>query len=143
MSKSAIEFIYKNKTWKPKRLKNNVFVLYAPEKIRIRPGEIKNINMKLKIRLQRNIVGCCKLVKTFSENGIKLMNSQYISTDSNFSQQQNYIGRDNLPPWNLSLEIFNRNMNSIFQVRKNQEMGFFVIINERGEEIRHMYKKEQ
>ena len=99
--------------------------------------------MKLKIRLQRNIVGCCKLVKTFSENGIKLMNSQYISTDSNFSQQQNYIGRDNLPPWNLSLEIFNRNMNSIFQVRKNQEMGFFVIINERGEEIRHMYKKEQ
>ena len=99
--------------------------------------------MKLKIRLQENIVGCCKLLKTFSENEIKLMNSQYISTDSNFSQQQNYIGRDDLPPWNFSLEIFNKNMKSIFQVKKNQEMGFFVIINNRGEEIRHMYKKEQ
>ena len=119
---------------------NNVFVLYAPERIRLQPGEVKNINMKLKIRLQKNIVGCCKLIQTFSENGIKLLNSQHISSDTNFACIQNHIG-DNLPPWNLSLEVFNRNMNNIFQLRKNQVMGLFVIINDRGEEISHTTRK--
>ena len=36
--------------------------------------------MKIKIRLQKNLVGCCTLLQTFPDNGIKLLNSQHISS---------------------------------------------------------------
>ena len=102
--------------------------------------------MKLKIRMQKSIVGSCTLLQTFDENGIKLLNSQHISSEANIAINQNYPDqqRDDLPPpWILTLEIFNRNMKTIFQLKKNQEIGFFVILNNGAEEIRHRYKKEQ
>ena len=45
----------------PRRLENNVFVLYLPERIKLQPGEIKSINMKIKLRLPDNLVGACIL----------------------------------------------------------------------------------
>ena len=85
--------------------------------------------MKLKIRLQKNIVCSCMLLQTFDENGIKLLNSQHISTEANIAINQNYPDqqRDDLPPpWILTLEIFHTNMNTIFQLKKKQqEIGFF------------------
>ena len=48
-----VELIYDRTTGRPRRLKNNVFVLYSPKRIRIQPGEKININMKLKIGLQK------------------------------------------------------------------------------------------
>ena len=104
--------------------------------------------MKLKIRMQKNIVGSCMFLPTFDKNGIKLLNSQHISSEVNIAINQNYPDndqqRDDLPPpWILTLEIFNRNLNAIFQLRRKQEIGFFVILNDGGEEIRHRYKKEQ
>ena len=101
--------------------------------------------MKLKIRMQKSIVGSCTLLQTFDENGIKLLNSQHISSEANIAINQNYPDqqRDDLPLlWILTLEFFNRNMNSIFQLEKNQEIGFFAILNDGGEEIRHRHKKE-
>ena len=41
----AIEFIYDKTTRRPKRLENNVFILYAPEKIRLQPGEMMSVNI--------------------------------------------------------------------------------------------------
>ena len=107
--------------------------------------------MKLKIRMHKNIVGSCTLLQTFDKNGIKLLNSQHISSEANIAINQNYPDNDQQqrrdddlpPPWILTLEIFNRNMNTIFQLRRKQEIGFFVILNDEGEEIRHRYKKEQ
>ena len=96
--------------------------------------------------MQKNIVGSCTLFQTFDENGIKLLNSQHISSEADIAINQSYPDqkRDDLPPpWILTLEIFNRNMNNIFQLKKEQEIGFFVILNDGGEEIRHRYKKEQ
>ena len=86
------------------------------------------------------------LWQTFDENGIKLLNSQHVSLEANIVINQNYPDqqRDDLPPpWILTLEIFNRNMNTIFQLKKKQEIGFFVILKDGAEEIRHRYKKEQ
>ena len=86
------------------------------------------------------------LWQTFDENRIKLLNSQHVSLEANIAINQNYPDqqRDDLsPPWILTLEIFNRNMNTIFQLKKKQEIGFFVILNDGAEEIRHRYKKEQ
>ena len=116
-----VEFIYDKSTRRPMRLQNNVFVLYTPEKVTIRPREIKTIKTKLKIRLSKNLVGCCVLLRTFSGNGIKLLNSQHISTETNFASSNQPVDL----PWYLTLEIFNENMNTVFQLNKKQEMGFF------------------
>ena len=62
----TVEFIYNRTTRRPRRLKNNVFVLYSPKRIRIQAGEKINIDMKLKIRMQKNIVGSCTLLQTES-----------------------------------------------------------------------------
>ena len=56
MATKKIEFIYGRR--RPKRLENNVFVLYTPERIKLQPGETKMLNMKLKIKLPNELVGC-------------------------------------------------------------------------------------
>ena len=66
----AIEFIYDKTTKRPKRLENNVFILYAPEKIRLQPGEMMSVNMKVKIKFSKNIIGTCMLLQTFSDYGL-------------------------------------------------------------------------
>ena len=124
----TVEFIYDRTTRRPRRLKNNVFVLYSPKRIQIQPGEKININMKVKIRMQKNIMDSCMLLQTFDKNGIKLLNSQHISSEANIAINQNYPDqqRDDLPPpWILTLEIFNRNTNTIFQLKKkNKKLDF-------------------
>ena len=80
--------------------------------------------MELKKRMQENIVGSCTLLQTFDENGINLLNSQHISSEANIAINQNYPDQqrgDLPPPWILTLEIFNRNMNTIFQLKKNNK----------------------
>ena len=138
----TVEFIYDRTVRRPRRLQNNVFVLYSPKRIRIQPGEKINIDMKLKIRMHKNIVGSCMLLQTFDENGIKLLNSQHISSEANIVINQNYPDNDQQqrrhddlpPPWILTLEIFDRKMNTIFQLRRKQEIGFFVTLNDGGKE---------
>ena len=75
MSKEVVELIYNGSTRRPKRLQNNAFVLYPSEKIRIQPREVKNIKMKIEVRLPSGLVGYYTLLQTFSDNGIKLLNS--------------------------------------------------------------------
>ena len=139
-----IEFIYDKTTRRPKRLENNVFILYAPERIRLQPGEVKEINMKLKLKISRNIIGTCILLQTFSNHGLKLLNSNTIAQSENNRILQNHLNVDdhNLPPWFLSFELLNKNLNKIFQIRKGQEIGYFTVVNNAGKEIHHSFKKE-
>ena len=41
MNEKTVEFIYDKLMRRLKRLQNNVFVLYAPERIQLQPGEVK------------------------------------------------------------------------------------------------------
>ena len=63
--------------------------------------------MKLKIRMQKNIIGSCTLLQIFDENGIKFLNSQHISSEANIAINQNYPDQqrddDLSPPWILTL----------------------------------------
>ena len=97
-----IEFIYDKTTRRPKRLENNVFILYAPEKIRLQPGELKDVNMKLKLKFSKNIVGTCVLLQTFSNHRLTLFNSDIIAQSENNRILQNHLTReednDDLPP---------------------------------------------
>ena len=51
--KETVEFIYDKTTRRPKRLENNVFILYTPEKIPLQPGESMSVNMKVKIKFSK------------------------------------------------------------------------------------------
>ena len=44
LSKEIIKFSYKKTTRRPKRLENNVFIIYSPETIKLEPGDHKLIN---------------------------------------------------------------------------------------------------
>ena len=141
--KETVEFIYDKITRRPKRLENNVFILYTPEKIRLQPGESMSVNMKVKIKFSKNIIGTCILLQTFSDYGLKLMNSNTIAQEINLNIQNHLcINENNLPPWNLTFELFNKSFNNVFHLRKKQEIGYFMILNNGGKEIRFAYKKE-
>ena len=141
-----IEFIYDKTVQKPKRLENIVFILYAPERIRLQPGEIKEVKLKLKLKFSKNIVGTCVLLQTFSNHGLQSLNSNSIAQSENNKIMQNYLTQNlddcNLPPWFLSFKLFNKNLNKIFQIRKGQVIGYFMIVNDAGKKIRHSFKKE-
>ena len=130
MTIKKIEFIYHIR--RPKKLEDNVFVLYSPEGIKLQPGETKMLDMKLKIKLPK------------AENGIQILNSQFISSETNYARDhfvQNKTVEEDLP-WNLKLELFNRNLTKTLKIRKRQEVGFFLTLNDRGEEIRYVFTKE-
>ena len=82
MSSKVIEFIYDKTLKRPKKLQNNVFVLYSPEKIRLQPAEFKKLDMKLSIHVPEQIITACTLLPSFSKNRLKLKNCQYISPEN-------------------------------------------------------------
>ena len=68
-SDKIIKFIYDSGSQKgPKQLQNNVFVLYSPQRIKLRPGEFKHVNMKLAVRMPEQIIAACVLLQTLSKN---------------------------------------------------------------------------
>ena len=88
--------------------------------------------MKLLIFLPEQIIIACTLLPSCSENGLKLENCKNISADNNtinFNQPINL-------PWKLQLELVNRSMNTIFSIRKRQEIGYIVPLNEGIEQLK-------
>ena len=140
----AIEFIFDKTTRRPKRLENNVFIFYAPEKIRVQPGEMMSVNTKVKTKFSKNIIGTCMLLQTFSDYGLKLMNSNTIAQEINVNIQNHLCINENdlPPPCNLTFELFNKSFSNVFHLRKKQEIGYFMILNDGGKEIRFTHKKE-
>ena len=142
-SKEIVTFQYKKSTRRPKRLENNVFIIYSPEKIKLKLGEIRQVNMQIKIYFSKNILGMCRILYTLSNLGLKLLNSNTISQEINSNIDNSiYSDENNLPPWNLHFELYNRSFTDAFQIRKRQELGYFLITNDRGKEINFKYEKE-
>ena len=108
-SKEIVKFYYDKTTRRPKRLENNVFVLYSPERIKLQPGESITINMGVKINLSKNIEGSCTILHSLSNYGLKLLNSNTISQENNLNID-NFLNvdADNLPLWILTFELFNK-----------------------------------
>ena len=62
MVDEIIELIYNSSLQKrPKKLQNNVFVLYFPKRIKLRPVEFINVDMKLPVRIPEEIIAACVL----------------------------------------------------------------------------------
>ena len=140
--KIKVKFQYKIK--RPKMLDNDVFVIYSPERININPGEKKNINMQLKIFLPKNIEGSCRLLLSLSNQKLKLLNSSLISQkyNRNIEIEEIYQRGNNLPPWNLIFEILNGDLTKKVTIKSRQELGYFYLLPNRGEEITYKFEKE-
>ena len=118
---------------RPKKLENDVFVLYTPERIKLQPGEIKIVDMKLHLKLSKNLVGGCVLLPSLTSKNIKLLNAYHISTDSLTLEDS---------PYRVIFEIQNRNMNETIQLKAKTELGFFTILNSGStEEVRYKFIK--
>ena len=95
---------------RPKKLENDVF-----ERIKLQLGEIKIVDMKLHLKLSKNLVGGCVLLPSLTSTNIKLLNAYHISTDSLTLEDS---------PYRVIFEIQNRNMNETIQLRAKTELGF-------------------
>ena len=140
--KITVKFQYKKK--RPKKLDNDVFVIYSPERFTINPGEKKNVNLQLKIFLPKNIEGMCRLLLSLSNQKLKLLNSNLISQkyNCNIEIQDIYEQGNNLPPWNLNFEILNGDFTKKVTIKSRQELGYFYLLPNRGEEITYKFEKE-
>ena len=149
-SKEIVKFYYNKSTKRPKRLENNVFVLYSPERIKLQPGEKITVNMCVKIEFSKNIVGSCIILHSLSSYGLKLLNSCTISQEFNLNidnflccdENNNNNNNKNLPQWTLIFELFNKSFTNTLQIKKRQEIGYFFITNDSGKEIDFKYQKE-
>ena len=140
--KITVKFQYIKK--RPKKLENDVFVIYSPEKITINPGEKKNVNMQLRIFLPKNIEGTCRLLLSLSNQKLKLLNSNLISQkyNQNIEIQNIYDQGNNLPQWNLNFEILNGDLTKPITIRSRQELGYFYLLSNSREEITYKFEKE-
>ena len=141
--KIKVKFQYKSK--RPKKLDNDVFVIYSPKRITINPGEIKHVNMQLKIFLPRNIEGTCRLLLSLSNQKLKLLNSSLISQryNQNIEIEEIYEDKNNLPPWNLNFEILNGDFTKSITIKSKQELGYFYLLPNRWEDITYKFEKKQ
>ena len=105
---------------RPKKIENDVFVLYRPETMKLQPGEIKIVDMKLHLKLSKNLVGSYVLLPSLTSQNIKLLNAYHISTYSLTLEDSSY---------RVIFEIQNRNMNETIQLKGKTERGFFTILN--------------
>ena len=123
MNTQTIRFYYKIK--KPKRLENNVFVLYSPERLKFEPGQKKMVDMKLNITFPTtHVTGSCTLLLQLSNAGLCLQNGDRLSGNTD-----------------LHLEIFNSNMTQTIEIKSRGEIGYF-IANCDKTEIKYEYVKD-
>ena len=144
--REVVTFNYGKNTRRPRRLENNVFVIYCPETIKISPGESKLVNMQIKIFFSKNIEASCRINFTLANMGLKLINSNTISQEINANNSINnveYVDSNNLPPWNLQFELFNSSFIDTFKLRRRQELGYIFVTKDRGKEINYRFEKEK
>ena len=132
-----VEFIYDKITKHPKRLWNNVFVIFSPERIRLQPGENAKIDMKVSIYLANQIFFACTLLPTCCKNGLKLESCFYNSAGDNTNNLNQPI---NLP-WKLQFKLVNRSLNTTLLICKRKQIAYITSINEGLNELKVKYTK--
>ena len=135
--------IFQYKYRKPKKLENDVFVIYSPQKITLNPGETVNVNMNLKIFLPKYVEGRCTLLLSHSERKLKLLNSSLITQKYNRNIELDNIHKnEDLPAWNLYFELYNGSYTDKLTIRNKQELGYFNVLLGQGEEMTYKFQKK-
>ena len=84
MTDKIIELIYSGRLQKqPMKLQKKAFVLYSPKRIKLRPGEFINIDMKLSANTPQKTNIVWKFLSKFAKDGLYLESYQYVSSSKN------------------------------------------------------------
>ena len=137
------DIILKYKFRKPKLLENDVFIIFAPRKIILKPGEIINVNTEIEIYLPKFIEGTFYLLNSHINEGLRLLNSNYISqiNNRNIEIEQIYKNGIDMPPWNLTLTLENKLLTQPLMIKKGMEIGFLNFYNIEGR-IKYKFQKK-
>ena len=137
------DIIIKYKFRKPKLLENDVFIIFSPRKVTLQPGEIINLHTGIKLFLPKFIEGTVYLLHSHVEEGLKLLNSNYISqiNNRNIEIEKIYENGTNIPPWNLILSLENRLLTQPLVIKNRTAIGFLNLYNTEGE-IKYRFQKE-
>ena len=141
MDTKIINFTYKFR--KPKLLENDVFIIFAPRKVTLQPGEKIDLDTGIKIYLPKFVEGTVYLLNSHIEEGLKLLNSNYISQMNNRNIEMDGIYKNgkNMPPWNLILNLENKLFTEPLIIKSRTPIGFLNFYNV-GEKIKYKFQKE-
>ena len=120
-----INFIIEKGSRAPKEInkENTVFALFAPETIRIYPGEAKFIYRKFSGYVPTDILTTFLIMPNLKQEGLKLINQ----TDTNREQR-------------IRLEYVNPTLKT-FTLKKNSKIALFMTLNEGNEFSKRKLKK--
>ena len=106
-----IEFLTEPEVKKPKLSNDGSFyIIYSPEKIKLRPRDSAMLNLRLKVNLPNEIEAMIGLLPSFVSRKLSIENSNWISNKR----------KDEI----IQLDILNRHFCNTINIRKNQELAY-------------------
>ena len=106
-----IEFLTEPEIKKPKlRDDGSFYIIYSPEKIKLRPRDSAMLNLRLKVNLPNKIEAMIGLLPSFVSRKRSIENSDWISNKR----------KDEI----IQLDILNRHFCNTINIRKNQELAY-------------------
>ena len=106
-----IEFLTEPEVKKPKLSNDRSFyIIYSPEKIKLRPRDSAMLNLRLKVHLADQIEAMIGLLPSFVSRKLSIENSNWISNKR----------KDEI----IQPDILNRHFCNTIKIRKNQELAY-------------------
>ena len=106
-----IEFLAKPEVKKPKISDDGGFyIIYSPEKIKLRPQKSEILNLRLKVNLPDKIEARIGPLPNFISRKLSIENSNWISNTR----------KDEI----IQLDILNRHFRNTINIRRNQELAY-------------------
>ena len=114
-----IEFLTEPEVKKPKLSNDRSFyIIYSPEKIKLRPRDSAILNFRLKVNLPDEIEAMIGLLPSFVSRKLSKENFNWISNKR----------KDEI----IQLDILNRHFCNAINIRKNQELAYILLINQKS-----------
>ena len=114
-----IEFLTEPEVKKPKLNDyGSFYIIYSPEKIKLRPRDSAMLNLRLKVNLPNEIEAMIGLLPSFVSRKLSIENSNLISNKR----------KDKI----IQLDILNRHFCNTINIRKNQELAYIFLINKKS-----------
>ena len=114
-----IKFITEPDMKRPKLSGDGSFyIIYSPEKLKLRPRDSTLLNLRLKLNLPAKIEAMVGLLPSFVSRKLSIENSNWISNKR----------KDEA----IQLDILNKHFHDTIKIKKNQEIGYIFLINHKG-----------
>ena len=94
------------------------YIIYSPEKIKLRPRDSAMLNLRLKVNLPCKIQAMNRLLTSFLSRNLSIENSNWISNKR----------KDEI----IQLDILNRHFCNTINISKYQEIAYIFLINQKS-----------